>query len=135
MTDDNPATAYLRTTAPYPTQLEDVTADRLVRALIVTVIAMDARMGESPQRDLGAAVVSTWSTVYLLRAAIAAGGDPRTADALARGIWLAWQAGDSIGTSVWEWATEYGLDADRLVMEAHQAARKPAAARAGGTPT
>lgn len=125
VTDNNAATAYLRAAAPYPTRPQDVTADGLARSLTVSVIEMDARMLEGPDGAglaVASAVVSLWATVRLLRA-VAAEHEPRAADALAREIWTAWAAGDSIGTSACEWAAEYGMDADRLAAEAGVAAR------------
>lgn len=46
--------------------------------------------------------------------------DPTKADEVAHQIVLAAVAGDSYGEWLWQWAKGHGLDADRIVAEAHE---------------
>lgn len=107
MTDKNPA--------PYPTRVEDVTADKLARHLAVEAqrtfrTTMDTA---DVNRDAMARLVYGWGVVFLLRE-IQERGDVIVADAVAQDLWEAWQDGSHLGECIWEWLTEYGIGPDAV---------------------
>jgi hypothetical protein len=98
---------------PYPTRVEDVTADNMARhftafAQLHWRIAMD-----HPDRDKARESIngytSYYAIAYLLREQPA-----REGDRVAKELWETWDSGVSVGVDLWEWLTEYGIDPERI---------------------
>ena len=98
--------------APYPEREEEATADRIARNFAVLGHANHRRMYDADaneRNDAVATVVNMYGFVYLLREF--AEVDKDRADAAARDLWSAWDAGDSLGEWLWEWlSSDYGID-------------------------
>jgi hypothetical protein len=101
--------------APYPTSVDDVTADKLARHLAVGAqrdlrATMDA---SDVTRDAMARLVYGWGVTFLLRELQERAG-VTVADAVAQDLWEAWEDGSSLGEFLWEWLTEYGIDPEAV---------------------
>lgn len=101
------------------------TADEMIRycaalGLYQSAQAVDLVGVTRGQGALGAArlrlnaeqMIANYDRIRLLRALVALA--PAAADAEASNMWLAAEGGDSYGECLWEWADEYGLEADRI---------------------
>ncbi len=110
--------------APYPSTEAQATADALARHLTLglltrTYAATDLVGEATPTNPDGMrryydnlhAMIAEYGLVFVLREV--AKLDRDVADKLAREVWAAWDAGDSIGEFVWEWAVAYDLPARR----------------------
>lgn len=108
MTSKNPA--------PYPTAIEDVTADAMARHMAVQAQRSYVQfVGSSAlSRDAMARFVYEWGVTFLLREFQERAGIT-AADAVARDLWDAWNDGDSPGEFLYEWLTEYGIDPESII--------------------
>lgn len=107
--------------AAYPTREEDATAERMCRwltrsawqraervdALRPAVTDPDGNPKGGPEWPLfaaeNAALVNTWSLVFLLRSLL-----PEQDDRMARALWRAWADEARMRETLAEWAAEYG---------------------------
>jgi hypothetical protein len=101
--------------APYPTSVEDVTAEKLARHMTVQAqrnfrATMDAA---ELDRNAMARLVFEWGVTFLLRELQERAG-ATVADAVAQDLWEAWEDGSSLGEFLWEWLTEYGIDPEAI---------------------
>jgi hypothetical protein len=114
--------------APYPEREEDATADCMARNFAVLGHANHCRMldgaDDTERHEAVALVVSSYGFVYLLREFAAV--DKDRADAAARDLWSAWDAGDSLGEWLWEWLkSDYGIDPEAVTCVAEEMLAKP----------
>lgn len=109
--------------APYPRTEDEATADRLARNFAVLGHANHRRVFEvedaNERRDAIATVVHLYGFVHLLREFAAV--DKDRADAAAKELWSAWDAGDSLGEFLWEWLEDYGIDPQAVSKVTEQA--------------
>lgn len=109
-------TETTRPLAPYPSSVEDVTADKFARHLAVAAqhSFRTTINAAGLDRTAMALFVQEWSVVYLLRELQERAG-VMIADAVARDLWEAWEDGSGLGEWLWEWLTEYGIDPEAVV--------------------
>lgn len=110
--------APLDSIAPYPTRVEDVTADAMARHFATFVqlhhrMAMDHRDRDQAMKSIGM-VVAYYGITYLLRELEERAGTAQ-ADEVARELWMAWTAGDGLGLDIWDWLVEeYGINPESV---------------------
>lgn len=114
---------YLAQHAPWPEgdwQGETPTMADVVRfwaGLGTAQASISVDLVHDPRWRLNCETVQHAHDVVFLLAELAA-VDLGRAERAAHRIWLAAEAGDSYGEWLWQWATEAGLDADRITDEA-----------------
>ncbi len=100
--------------ARYPTNSEDVTADRLARHMTVEAQHNFLITNATEfNRAAMAGFVYGWGVAFLLRK-LQEHASPEVADEVARDLWAAWDDGSSLGEFTWEWLTEYGIDPEAI---------------------
>lgn len=101
--------------APYPTRVEDVTAENLARhwAVCAQRNFLATQAAADLDRNLMARFVYEWSVVFLLREVQERAGS-HVADTLARALWENLADGSGLGEWLWEWLTEYGIDPESV---------------------
>lgn len=102
--------------APYPTTVDEVTADSLGRYLAVRGWAhLTHRKYATSSTDrewVTSEIVDTFGIVSVLRALQAV--DEGKADEAAKGVWSAWDDGAAVGEWLHSWLTGYGIDPERV---------------------
>jgi len=104
--------------APYPTRLEDVTAEAMAKHFAAFTqlhfrVAMDHHDRDEAMESMKS-VVSYYGITFLLRELEERAGSHQ-ADEVARTLWEDWDAGSGLGGEIWEWLRdEYGVAPEKV---------------------
>jgi hypothetical protein len=115
MTDD-----LVEKIAPYPVDEENADAISFAKHSAAYVVncsnaLMRGEVKKEHRIEVIGGIVNMFSIAYLLREMYAL--SPEAADKASRELWVHLDAGDSTGTTAWEWLEEWGIDPNQLVKE------------------
>lgn len=126
--DDEPSEAH--EAGAYPKNIADATAENTIAALIRDglqrqtdmwdLIRYDRENTAARDRYLDnvQALLADYGMVAVLR--VLTQLDPAAADGIARGIWTAYDAGDSIGEELASWGEKYGIPVPQKISDRAQ---------------
>lgn len=133
MTAKHPAHPYTDTAAPWPFDVPPVTLDSTLRYVLahgVVEASMSIDLLPPFGADRSTSEYAAAQQVYLTNFYSFSGAfnlvlalkalaelSPAKAEEVAQHVMVAYAAGDSYGEWLWQWATEQGLDPEKLVAE------------------